>query len=236
MRIAVLLLGICPPLYAGTCGLSSGETRAQLIELYTSEGCSSCPPADRWLSALPAAATRVPLAFHVDYWDRLGWRDPYGQPGFSQRQRARNRGLGWVYTPQVMLDGADHPQWHKGLPAASPVPSRAHLTLTLTQQPGLLDVQLTSRFDTPAMARNAQLYVALYENHLHSRVTAGENASRTLRHDYVVRTLAGPLQPGDTRHRFRLRPDWRADQLGVAAFVLDSQGNTLQALARPGCP
>ncbi|MEW5967466.1 MAG: hypothetical protein AB1720_10830 [Pseudomonadota bacterium] len=79
------------------------------------------------------------------------------------------------------------------------------------------------------------LHIVLYENRLRSHVVAGENAHRTLDHDYVARKLAGPLAPV-ADHRFRLQPDWKAADLGVAVFMLDSQGRTLQALARPGCP
>ncbi|MCA1925053.1 MAG: DUF1223 domain-containing protein [Thiobacillus sp.] len=130
--LIVLCLGMTPAAHAAVCTSSSGDTQARLIELYTSEGCSSCPPADHWLSALPVSPDIVPLAYHVDYWDRLGWRDPYGQATFSQRQRTRNRGTGWVYTPQVMVDGDDWRYWHRGLPAAGSDTPSATLHLTLT--------------------------------------------------------------------------------------------------------
>jgi hypothetical protein len=108
MRALILACALAlPSAHAATCTATSGPARASLLELYTSEGCSSCPPADRWLSQMPPRRDVVPLAFHVDYWDRLGWKDRFAQAAFSQRQRARNRGAGWVYTPQVMLDGAE---------------------------------------------------------------------------------------------------------------------------------
>lgn len=237
MRAFLLLCALAAPAAdAATCTASSGATRNSLLELYTSEGCSSCPPADRWLSQLPRDAGMVPLAFHVDYWDRLGWRDPYAQAAFSQRQRARNSGAGWVYTPQVMLDGEDFRAWHRGLPARSNAPAQVSLTLTLRQTPERIEVQADSRVAPSATVRGAGLYLALYENRLSSKVTAGENAERTLRHDYVVRELAGPFDAAGVRHRFSLRPDWKAADLGVAAFVLDARGMTLQALARPACP
>jgi len=95
------------------CESRSAARRVALIELYTSEGCNSCPPADRWLSSLQArgfnADRMVPLAFHVDYWDYLGWRDRFAQAGFSVRQRAQagRGGARSVYTPQLLLNGAD---------------------------------------------------------------------------------------------------------------------------------
>lgn len=99
---------------AAACTAASGPQRAALLELYTSEGCDSCPPADRWVSALPArgygADRVVTLAYHVDYWNYLGWKDPFAQARFTERQRfvnnrIRNR---TIYTPQLMLDGKDY--------------------------------------------------------------------------------------------------------------------------------
>ena len=227
---------LTPAAHAATCTATSGATRNSLLELYTSEGCSSCPPADRWLSQLPPDSGVVPLAFHVDYWDKLGWRDSFAQAAFSQRQRARNSGLGWVYTPQVMLDGADHRNWHRSsVPQLKPVLSQVDLNLTLTQSPERIDVQVDSHFAHLADSHNAQLYLALFENRLSSKVAAGENAQRTLHHDYVVRELVGPLKLR-ARHSFKLQSGWKAADLGVAAFVLNARGETLQALAQSACP
>ena len=237
MRAFLLLCSLLTPTAdAASCSAASGPTRTSLLELYTSEGCSSCPPADRWLSQLPRDAGVVALAFHVDYWDRLGWKDRFAQAAFSQRQRDRNRISGWVYTPQFMLDGADFRSWYRGLPARAPVPAQAHLTLSLDTMPGHIDARTEVRYASTAAGRNARLYLALTENRLSSRVTTGENARRTLLHDDVVRTLAGPFEASRVHHRFILQPDWKAADLGVAAFVTDERGATLQALARLACP
>jgi hypothetical protein len=223
--------------HAATCSATSGASRSSLLELYTSEGCSSCPPADRWLSQLPPDAGVVPLAFHVDYWDQLGWRDPFAQAVFSQRQRARNSGLGWVYTPQVMLDGKDYRNWSRSrTPPLKSVPARVNITLTLTQSPDIIDVRVESRVAAEVSGQNAQLFLALYEDRLGSNVAAGENARRTLHHDHVVRQLAGPFDPLHARHRFKLETGWKTADLGVAVFVLDAKGDTLQALAESACP
>src|SRR5262249_43250176 len=99
---------------ARTCTAASGAERVALLELYTSEGCDSCPPADKWVSELPAkklGADRViALAFHVDYWNYIGWIDPYAQARFSERQRqqATRRGASFVFTPQLLLNGNDY--------------------------------------------------------------------------------------------------------------------------------
>jgi len=237
MRAWLLLCALlAPAVHAATCSAVSGDARNRLLELYTSEGCSSCPPADRWLSQLPPDSGIVPLAFHVDYWDRLGWRDPFAQATFSQRQRARNRGLGWVYTPQVMLDGEDFRGWQRGLPARPQAPAQVSLVLTLTQTPEYIDAQAESHFAATAAGRDAKLYLALVENQLDSEVAAGENAQHTLHHDHVVRQLVGPLDPRHARHSFKLQPGWKVADLSVAAFVLNAEGASLQALERPGCP
>jgi hypothetical protein len=232
MRAFLLLCALAiPPAGAAPCSVDSGDARNRLLELYTSEGCSSCPPADRWLSQPPSGSRVVPLAFHVDYWDRLGWRDPFAQAAFTQRQRSRNAGRGWIYTPQVMLDGADLRAWHRGLPAPAAERARVAIALTLAPSPGQIAVDARLRFVEASDGEEARVYLALTESRLVSSVTAGENAQRTLHHDHVVRSLAGPFAPRAVRHRFALHPDWKTRDLAVAAFVLDAAGSTLQAVS-----
>jgi hypothetical protein len=237
-----LTLLIQPTLAAVTCTAQSGSTRTSLLELYTSEGCSSCPPADRWLSSLSQQEIDqrhlLPLAFHVDYWNNLGWRDPYSQAAFSARQRQQNGLLGWVYTPQFMLDGVDF-RAGDNAPKAAPAATRATLKLALDKQASLRwTVQVGAGLSAPTPGH--AVYVALYENRLVSQVGAGENAQRTLRHDYVVRKLEGPFAVGadgqfkDTLH-FALNPDWKPQDMGIAAFVEAANGNAIQALALPAC-
>ena len=124
------------------CRAHSPDHATALIELYTSEGCDSCPPADRWLSSLSSrnlGDRAVALALHVDYWDRLGWKDRFGSAGFSQRQRDESARSGgdFVYTPQVLLQGRDFPQWHtesafeQAIAAINARPARAVLDLAV---------------------------------------------------------------------------------------------------------
>jgi hypothetical protein len=135
-----------------------------------------------------------------------------------------------------MLDGADHRNWSRSrAPQPTAAPARVALSLTLTQSPGRIETHVDSRFAAPDERRGAQLFMALYENRLSSNVAAGENARRILHHDYVVRELVGPLDP-DASHGFPLESGWKARDLGVAAFLLDPQGGTLQAVARTACP
>src|SRR5689334_18662425 len=105
---------------APACSAYTGPHTTALVELYTSEGCDSCPPADHWLSSLFSQGFRpdqvVPLALHVDYWDYIGWKDPFGRAEFSVRQRklAAMRRPVVVYTPQVVLQGQDFRRWASG--------------------------------------------------------------------------------------------------------------------------
>ena len=233
------------------CVLDSPSYRTALVELYTSEGCNSCPPADRWLSSLRASVTAsrsvVALAFHVDYWDRLGWRDRFSQAPFGERQRelAARQHSRAIYTPQVILDGRELRRWSDPSlfaervaavnrePAAATISATAALEGTAVHVRGLVKLQ--------PLASGSQAWIALFENGLATPVTAGENAGRRLQHDFVVRTLLGPLPAGqDGSLRLdRVLPtasDWDRSQLGVAVFTQDPRtGHVAQAVARTAC-
>ena len=233
----------------GECSAKSGRGTAALVELYTSEGCDSCPPADAWLRKLPAtgAGGVVPLSFHVDYWDYIGWKDPFASPTFSARQRefaaiTRNR---VVYTPQVVLAGRDYRSWGSGTRFAADVqainatPARATIALELAgSPPGSAELRVSAAVPKAEDRTDAVLYVAVYENGLANRVTAGENRGATLQHDSVVREWWGPiaLDRSGTAELAR-RPAARAPvNGGVAAFVQSRRtGEVLQALALPTC-
>ena len=246
----ILAAGLClaaaaPAVAAAACRADTGAARNVLLELYTSEGCDSCPPADRRLSGYKDtgayAGRLVPLAFHVDYWDRLGWADRFASPQYTQRQYAmaglaRSR---LVYTPQFLRNGRD---WRS---AASPLDGigetrpGASIVLELGA-PGA--GPLTIGGEVSAASAAAETYVALYENNLESQVRAGENSGKTLRHDFVVRRLIGPLVPDregrvSLRQQIALEPAWKLADLGVVAFVQDkTTGEILQALQRHACP
>jgi hypothetical protein len=231
------------------CDAHSGPKTAALVELYTSEGCSSCPPADRQLSrlrqVLDPAAEVVPLALHVGYWDYIGWKDPYAQGAFGERQswlvRANQQKI--VYTPQFFVGGAELRSWQSGLreqvrqlnvlPAAAAIRVRANLTAS-----GAL--ALSAEATAPALSRPAALYLAVAESGLVSKVTRGENSGVTLAHDHVVREWIGPIRfAGGTARVQRdiaLPPDWNRAQLDVVAFVQDERsGSVLQALSAQHC-
>jgi hypothetical protein len=159
-----------------------------VVELYTSEGCSSCPPADRWLSQLKGDNGIVALAFHVDYWDRLGWKDRFASPLFTQRQadEQRRNGADFSYTPQVVLDGADYSRWRTGLSALGGRKRAASsIEISLGRNGAGYDAIVRSvEGDAP---RELAAFWAVTEDDHTSVVKAGENAGATLRHDYVVR-------------------------------------------------
>jgi hypothetical protein len=247
--IALLALLMALPAWGAACAARSGERTAALVELYTSEGCSSCPPADRWLSTLGAPERLVPLSLHVDYWDYLGWKDPYAQRRFSQRQRTLSQlqRSALVYTPQVLLQGRDFAAWRS--PAFEAMverinaqPARARIALDiLSATPSGLAIALRAEVNDARRRGDAVLYVAAFQNRLQSEVKAGENSGRRLRHDYVVLEWLGPFTMGpegrlDEQRRLTLLPNAAPTESGVAAFIQDRRtAEVLQALMLSTC-
>lgn len=234
---------------AAQCTAESGARTAALVELYTSEGCSSCPPADRQLGMLPAAldpgALAVPLALHVAYWDDLGWKDPFAHRGFDERQRslARANGMRSVYTPGFFVSGTEARRWpaalRESVRAVNARPAAATLRVR-SQAIGADRLVLDVHASTSPERAGASLYVAVTESGLASKVARGENGGATLAHDHVVRTLIGPiaLAHGEVaaRREIALPAAWRRERLGVVAFVQDARdGSVLQALSAPAC-
>jgi hypothetical protein len=237
---------------AGQCSAKSGSETAAVLELYTSEGCNSCPPADKWVSSLGPNGFKssqiVPLAFHVDYWDYIGWADRFASKEFGNRHRvmARANGSSTVYTPQIFVSGKDirlafsSVKLNATLKAINNAKPRADIGLELdASKPGTLNVGATANLAAPS--DDALAYLAIYENKLSSNVKAGENRGVKLEHDYVVREFIGPLKFDrsgklDVKQTVNIPTDWKAKDLGVAAFVQQRDtGETLQALQLPAC-
>ena len=234
-------------LLAGSCRLESAEHRVTVLELYTSEGCNSCPPADRWLSGLPgrgiSADRAVLLAFHVDYWNQLGWPDRFSKPAYSARQRevAQRASSGVVYTPQIVLDGRALRQTYSfdtletRLNAINREKGQASISADVTTAAGQVRVSGEVRLAAIDVRQDVEVWIALFEQGLSSRVTRGENAGKVLYHDFVVRELAGPFPigadgRGQIEHSIALRPEWSAPRTGLAIFVQRrDDGSTLQA-------
>jgi hypothetical protein len=238
-----------PSLALAACETKSGNATTALIELYTSEGCNSCPPADRWLGELRqhgfGPTQVVPLALHVDYWNDLGWIDPFAQRLFTERQRdfARRTQASTVYTPEVVLNGREYRRWpwtdfRADLERINRQPPRAEISLRLAPSNRTLSiVAAVSTKEKPAAA----LYLALYENNLHTQVRAGENNGRRLAHEFVTRRLLGPYPLDRTgavnvHETLTLDDAWKTADLGVAAFVQHlNDTEVLQALALDVC-
>jgi hypothetical protein len=252
LTLGILAL-LCGSIWSATASQTltarSGLHTVALLELYTSEGCNSCPTVESWISSLPAQGFRpeqiIPLALHVDYWDYLGWPDRFAQAVFTQRQRAmaalhRTR---TIYTPQMLLQGKDFRTRHSLVAEVERInqtPARAHITLQVTEdQKRELDVQVAAVVPASADRQQAFLYVALYENQVQSAVNAGENQGLTLHHDFVVRLWFGPVPldaQGSIKHTARLSiaPDWKPVDLGLVAFMQQKHtGDVLQVLALP---
>ena len=162
-----------------SCEARAGAQPPAVVELYTSEGCSSCPPADRWLSTLKGRSDVIALAFHVNYWDRLGWPDRFATPAITQRQHqlAQSSGSSYVYTPQVVQNGRDWRNWSGSTPSRLPTSSVA---LSLKRDGNTVTANVGA-----AGARLAGYWAVLEDGHS-TRVRAGENSGETLKHDHVV--------------------------------------------------
>ena len=234
--------------FAAECSAKSGLVTVPLLELYTSEGCSSCPPADKWLGGLKQDTSKfTPLAFHVDYWDYIGWKDRFSKAEYSDRQRktAAFGGAGFVYTPQFVMNGRDFKGWdnsrlNEAVEKIQNIASRANLTLnTVTETNGDITLKASAQAVKPADAKNTDVFIALYENKLVSQVKAGENSGSTLKHDYVVREFFGAYQISNQNEfskNFTLNNAWKNKDGGAVIFVQNSQtGEILQSLALPFC-
>jgi hypothetical protein len=214
-----------------------------LLELYTSEGCSSCPPADKWLSGLkPDSKKVIPLAFHVDYWDYIGWKDVFAKPVFTQRQRqlAQLAGTRSVYTPEIFMAGKELRDWRGGVANAvariNSQPAQAHIQITIDK----LDVN-TLHFSVQGKSAQAgNLHFALVEQSLISKIMAGENRGATLQHDFVARewgeAIALNAGASNTQNRqLNVPANAVRKNLSVVAFVQSEKGEVLQALSLPLC-
>ncbi len=213
---------------AATCEAVSRPQLTPVLELYTSEGCSSCPPADRWLSGLKGAAAQgrvVAQAFHVGYWDSIGWVDRFALAANTQRQReiAAFHGQRSVYTPQLVRNGQDWRDWDSALLTRAE-PARATIRLEQTA-PDLVEAAVVPQQpDQPWAA-----YWTVTEHGHASKVSAGENAGETLRHDFVVRQYV-PAATQRGSQRLQLRTVARDGQAPRAVNLVVYDPRTLRPL------
>ena len=242
-RLLLLSFGIPALALAQTtpaCTSRSAAHVTPLLELFTSEGCDSCPPADRWLSSLNPSENLNVMAWHVDYWDKLGWKDRFALPEAAQRQARLLRAVGSrnAYTPQTMVQGlsvyhqpvaAVNAKLAAVVPQPSPIKlNMSHIVVGKTQ----LKVDIQTQQLTNG---NYQIFAALLENKLSSTVTAGENKGVTLKHDHVVRAWAGPLSKlastNTYAHTLSIPKDAALGQLRVMVWAEDERGLPMQSLS-----
>ena len=239
--IAAALAATMPAAHAAACQATSPKNTVALVELYsTSQGCSSCPPADRWLSQLPSridSSRAVPLALHVGYWDYIGWKDPFAKREFNDRQSqlAALNGNRTRYTPGVFVQGRET-NWSSGAfdaqlrccqSAAGRRDDHARQGRDARRQSQCPHAH--AELAAPNSAKNPRMFVALVQNGISTKVTAGENRGETLANDRVTRAWSGPLPLG-TRTVSLEVPSTAARDLALVAFVEDDTG-VLQAPA-----
>lgn len=228
-RRLALLAGVIA--YARSSGAQAPPaSRAfALVELFTSEGCSSCPPADAVLAEIAerarvSGAPVYALSFHVDYWNDLGWPDPFSQGLFTQRQRSYARALGGgTYTPEMVVNGVegfvggDRERAWRTIDAALSSPAAAELTLTVRREGEVV----TARYSVAGAPAGSEVFVAWVERERVVDVRRGENAGRRLRHVRVVRVLANaPLNGASSgTQTLRVPPDALTDGAEVVTWV-----------------
>jgi hypothetical protein len=218
---------------AQTCTAKSGDKITPVIELYTSEGCSSCPPADKWLSTLKdanaAAQSPVVQAFHVNYWDYIGWTDRFATPAHTARQRQVSawQNSRQIYTPQIVGNGRDLRNWNRW----NAEQETAAVAISLKQeQGGVFSAQVQS---APSLAWGA--YWTVTEDGHSSKVKAGENSGEFLKHDFVVRQYqAAGDHTGSSKLVLQAIPKDAAHPRRVNLVIFNSQtGKPLQAISVP---
>ncbi len=230
----------------GSCVVTSGPQRASLVELYTSEGCSSCPPADKQLSLIgaPANTNVVALALHVNFWDYIGWKDPFARAEFTDRQRwlIGVNGSRTLYTPHFFVGGReiqDRSQVGAAIRAGSQKPALANIRLEAGHRgDGNLEIRVNATDATAAAPLN--LYAAVTENGLSTNVKAGENRGATLPHDHVVRHWLKPVPLKEGGAQLSQVVGVSLEQarkgINVVAFVQNARtGEVLQAVTTGAC-
>jgi hypothetical protein len=225
---AVLVLAACTSASGDpVASRGKGKPRAEVasgpivVELFTSQGCSSCPPADRLLSKLVTAGTVgdrevVPLAFHVDYWNDLGWADPFSSLAWSERQRAYANAMdtGRVYTPQLVIAGRDHVVGSNAVGVST--------AIATATAPAKMDASIewtaTGATVTATAPAGADAWVAIYEDAITTAVARGENAGEQLHNDHVVRVFEKVASSGKTQ-TIEIELDRAWHQLGAVAIA-----------------
>ncbi|MGB9382423.1 DUF1223 domain-containing protein [Candidatus Binatus sp.] len=238
--VAAIGLGLFHKAVAFSQTDAAADGAPVVLELFTSEGCSSCPPADALITELGSSMKSViPLAYHVDYWNHLGWADPFSSGQWSERQTdyARAMNLDGEYTPQMVIgggrqcSGSDAGSIARAVAAARSETASGRTSIQtslIAAGSRKLQVRVNAQLLTAAGPGRLVVMLAIYENGLVSKIGAGENGGREITYDYTVRKLLPAFeldatQPGSFVQEMTvdLDPSWSLDHLGVAAFIQD---------------
>lgn len=240
----VLLFSATLPLFADNPKtVKSGPYQTAVLELYTSEGCSSCPPADKWLGELtriPRGELNVlPLAFHVDYWDYIGWKDEFADPAFTSRQRdlGRLNRQRSIYTPEFFVDGREArgvsdvvEKIRQANQKKSPL--ELELTIHLVQMEYQLHLKTNSDSN-----KDLKVQFFVYEDGLSNQVKRGENAGKMLNHQRVVRYLSPLIDlQSAAQHTIDISTQWQKPKLGVGAIVKNANDEYIQSVYTAALP
>ena len=235
MRLYASLVAL---LLASFLARTAGAKDTVLVELFTSQGCSSCPPADQLLSELgheQGSVEVIPLSFHVDYWDYIGWKDPFSSSKWSERQRSYAAAMpsDRTYTPQLVVQGeidcvgSNESCIRRALQLVQSRPSAATIEIdSVREVAGSVLIDASAKVESGR--RGVIATVAVFETGLSTGVRRGENRGRQLRNDYVVRALeeVGTIRPGDTATkritaRVPIEKSWKTENLGAVVFLQD---------------
>ena len=214
--------------HAKPLAVSSSNEKTSLVELYTSEGCSSCPPAEAFINKLSSHPglfdSFVPVVFHVDYWNYLGWKDPYSSKANSSRQRKLFRAMGAnnVYTPGLVKDGLEFKDWRRGVAKNTKAAKKV----------GQLSLKLENSIAKLSWAPLRSNTLKRYEFHIatllmgvKSKVTSGENSGKMLLHNFTVCSLSSEKT---TKKNFKLKVDLCPDissRKAIAVWVTEADGH-----------
>ena len=243
--VIVFSVAICLSMAFAKTSTPSVGHRTVVVELFTSEGCSSCPPADALLGQLRQdfAAKNIqvaPLGFHVDYWDSQGWKDRFSSASFTHRQEQYEQSLkvDGPYTPQMVVDGksefvgSSEGQAHDAIEREASQPELATVTISATGD------QLKVQAKANNSSGSANIFLAITEDNLTTNVGAGENGGHTLHHSAVVHELRqlGQLQNGsfETTTPLKLEKEWKRKDLRAVVFVQEAPSGKIQGAASTG--
>ena len=237
LLVLVLAITVVAQLPGRAAPASSGPI---VVELFTSEGCSSCPPADKLLAELDRRGSVngrpiIVMGEHVDYWDGLGWKDRFASSVFTKRQTeyVHKLGIDSAYTPQMVVNGATELVGNDSdalSRAIATQKSSGSTTVSLQMQDSS-----TAAIKVEGARSGSRVLLAVTEGNLVTRVQRGENGGRELRHEAVVRRLTdmGAVKSGsfETSVPLRIDPEWQKDKLRVIVLVQGTGGGTIEGAA-----